>query len=317
MLSISFQQIKESYKRIRSYIHHTPVMSSSQLDSETGCSLFFKCENLQRTGAFKIRGAMNAVLQLNDKERKCGVTTHSSGNHAAALAFAAKTFDIPAYMVMPDNAPIVKQQAVKGYGAEIIPCKPTMDDRERMLNHVVCETSAAVIPSYNDHRIISGQGTAALEFLEEYPDLDMLLAPVGGGGLISGTAIVGKSVNPNLRVIGVEPLLADDAKRSLKAGKIIPSTYPNTIADGLRTSLGDITFPIIQNYVDEITTVTEQEIIDAMFLIWERMKIIIEPSSAVPVAALLFHDIKQAGKNVGVILSGGNVDLKSLPWMKA
>ncbi len=317
MLSISFQQIKESYKRIRSYIHQTPVMRSSQLDSETGCFLFFKCENLQRTGAFKIRGAMNAVLQLNDIERKCGVATHSSGNHAAALALAAKTFNIPAYMVMPDNAPTVKRQAVKGYGAEIITCKPTMDDRERVLNQVVVQTKAAVIPSYNDHRIITGQGTAALELLEEYPELDMLLAPVGGGGLISGTAIVGKAMNPDLKVIGVEPLLADDAKRSLKAGKIIPSIYPNTIADGLRTSLGDITFPIIQNYVDEIITVTEQEIVDAMFLIWERMKIIIEPSSAVPVAALLFHDIKQARKKVGIILSGGNVDLNSLPWIKS
>jgi threonine dehydratase len=266
-------------------------------------------------GAFKIRGATNAVFSLGDKQASQGVATHSSGNHAAALALAASWRGIKAYVVMPENAPEVKRNAVANYGAEIIFCKPTLDAREEGLADVVDRTGATFIHPYNDYRVISGQGTAALELCEQIPDLDIVMTPVGGGGLLSGTAIAISAISPKTYVIAAEPERADDAYRSFHAGRIIPSDNPDTIADGLRTSLGDLTFPIIRRYVKEIVTVSEQGIVKAMRSIWERMKIIVEPSAAVPLGALLTKPIDLSGKRIGVILSGGNVDLANLPWI--
>jgi threonine dehydratase len=280
-----------------------------------GTEIFFKCENFQKVGAFKIRGATNAVFSLGDKQASQGVATHSSGNHAAALALAASWRGIKAYVVMPENAPEVKRNAVANYGAEIIFCKPTLDAREEGLADVVDRTGATFIHPYNDYRVISGQGTAALELCEEIPDLDIVMTPVGGGGLLSGTAIAISAISPKTYVIAAEPERADDAYRSFHAGRIIPSDNPDTIADGLRTSLGDLTFPIIRRYVKEIVTVNEQGIVKAMRSIWERMKIIVEPSAAVPLGALLTKPIDLSGKRIGVILSGGNVDLANLPWI--
>jgi threonine dehydratase len=273
-----------------------------------GAQLFFKCENFQKTGAFKFRGACNAVFLLSDKQASRGVVTHSSGNFAAALALAASKRGITARIVMPSNAPQVKVAAVKGYGGIITFCEPTLASRESTAAKVIEETGATFIHPYNDHRIIAGQGTAALELMEEIPDLDFILAPVGGGGLLSGTAIAAKGSNPEIKVIGCEPKNADDAYRSMKAGRIIPSENPNTMADGLRTSLSDKTFPIIQDLVDEILLAAEEEIITAMRHIFERMKIVAEPSAAVPLAVLLSNQLDVAGKKVGVILSGGNMD---------
>ncbi len=273
-----------------------------------------KCENLQKVGAFKFRGACNAVFSLTDEEAARGVATHSSGNHAQALALAARLRGIPAYIVMPENAPAVKKAAVAGYGGQITFCEPTLQARESTLAQVVEETGATVVHPYNNYQVIAGQGTATLELLEEIPDLDVVIAPVGGGGLLSGTAIAAKGLAPNIRVIAAEPEMADDAYRSLQAGHIIPSENPQTIADGLLTSLGDLTFPIIQQYVEQIVTVSEAAILESMKFIWERAKIIIEPSAAVPVALLWERKIDLSGLRVGVILSGGNVDLERLPW---
>ncbi len=274
-----------------------------------GAKLFFKCENFQKTGAFKFRGACNAVLLLSDEEASCGVVTHSSGNFAAALALAASKRGIGARIIMPANASKIKIDAVKGYGGIITFCQPTLKSREETAEKVIGETGAKFIHPYNDYHIIAGQGTAALELMEEISDLDFLLAPVGGGGLLSGTAIAAKNLNTKTKVIGCEPKNADDAYRSIKAGHIIPSDNPNTIADGLRTSLGDKTFPIIRDLVDEILLATEEEIIKAMRHIFERMKIVVEPSAAVPLAVLLSRQLDVTGKRIGVILSGGNVDL--------
>jgi threonine dehydratase len=273
-----------------------------------------KCENLQKVGAFKFRGACNAVFSLTDEEAARGVATHSSGNHAQALALAAKLRGIPAYIVMPENAPAVKKAAVAGYGGQITFCEPTLEARETTTAQVVEKTGATVIHPYNDYRVIAGQGTAALELLEEVPDLDVIIAPVGGGGLLSGTAIAAKGLSPNIRVIAAEPEMADDAYRSLQAGHIIPSENPKTIADGLLTSLGDKTFPIILQHVEGTVTVSETAILESMKFIWERAKIIIEPSAAVPVGLLWERKIDLSGLRVGVILSGGNVDLEKLPW---
>jgi threonine dehydratase len=273
-----------------------------------GTRLFFKCENLQKTGAFKFRGACNAVFLLSDDEASRGVVTHSSGNFAGALALAASKRGIAARIVMPSNAPEVKVAAVKGYGGIITFCEPTLASRETTAEKIIKKTGATFIHPYNDYRIIAGQGTAALELMEEIPDLDFILAPVGGGGLLSGTAIAAKGINPKIRVIGCEPRNADDAYRSLKAGRIIPSENPNTIADGLRTSLGDKTFPIIRDLVDQILLTTEDEIINAMRHLFERMKIVAEPSAAVPLAVLLSHQLNVKDQRVGVIISGGNVD---------
>ncbi|GAB4379139.1 MAG: pyridoxal-phosphate dependent enzyme [Calditrichia bacterium] len=281
-----------------------------------GARVFFKCENFQKVGAFKFRGAGNAIFSLSEEEAQRGVATHSSGNHAAAVSLAARIRNIPAYIVMPRTAPEVKKRAVGGYGGQIIFCEPTLASREQTLEQVVKDTGAVFIHPYNNEKVIAGQGTAALEFLQVVEDLDYLLAPVGGGGLISGSALTAQELSPRTRVVGVEPAGADDAWRSLKEGRIIPSVNPQTVADGLLTSLGTLTFPIIQKYVDQIVTVEDNRIIQAMRLIWERMKIIVEPSAAVPLAALLDGKLKVSGKRVGIIISGGNVDLEKLPWIK-
>jgi threonine dehydratase len=276
--------------------------------------LFFKCENLQKAGAFKFRGACNTVFSLSDTEVSRGVATHSSGNHAAALALAAQMRDVEAFIVMPRNAPPVKRAAVAGYGGNIVYCEATLEAREEALAEVVQKTGATFVHPYNDPRVIAGQGTAALELLEEVPDLDVVMAPVGGGGLLSGTALAASALSPETRVIGAEPEGADDAYRSLQARRIIPSVNPQTVADGLLVSLGDLTFSIIQVHVEQIVTVSEEEIVAAMRHVWERMKIIIEASAAVPVGALFERKIDLTGARIGVVLSGGNVDLDKLPW---
>lgn len=309
--------IQEAAERIRPYVHRTPVMTCATLDRMAGARLFFKCENLQKVGAFKARGASNAVFALPEEEAACGVATHSSGNHAAALALAARRRGIPAYVVMPVNAPEVKKRAVAGYGAEIIFCEPTLAAREAGLAEVVVHTGAAVVHPYDNAYVIAGQGTAAMELLEDVPDLDAVIAPVGGGGLMSGTAIAAHAMRPGIRVFGAEPALADDARRSLAAGRIIPSTYPPTVADGLRTSLGELTFPILARCLEAILTADEAAIIAATREIWEKMKLVVEPSGAVPLAALLSGQADLRGKRIGLIVSGGNVDLDHLPWAGA
>lgn len=310
----SLTDIRAAADRIRRHIHRTPVLSCAGIDRLVGARLFFKCENFQKVGAFKIRGATNAVLSLSERAAAAGVATHSSGNHAAALALAARLRGVPAYVVMPETAPQVKKEAVAGYGAKITFCAPTLEAREAGLARIVADTGAAFIPPYNDERIIAGQATAALELLADIPDLDLILTPVGGGGLVSGTALTVRSLSPRSRVIAAEPRGADDAYRSFRAGHIIPSVNPQTIADGLLTSLGDKTFAIIRDCVDDIVTVEEADIIRAMRLIWERMKIIVEPSAAVPLGALLSRSVDVRGKRVALILSGGNVDLARLPF---
>ena len=313
--SPTLEDIRQAHARIRPHIHRTPVITSSLLNRESGARLFFKCENLQKAGAFKSRGACNAVFSLSEEEARRGVATHSSGNHAAALSRAAALRGIAAHIVMPSNSPKPKQQAVAGYGGRIVLCEPTLEARERTCAAVIAETGATLIHPYNDLRIIAGAGTAAIELLEDVPDLDVVLAPVGGGGLMSGTAIAVKGTRPKCRVLGAEPTQADDAAESLKAGHIV-SKPANTIADGLRTLLGDQTFPIIQRQLDGILTVSEAGIVAAMRRIWEIAKLVVEPSGAVTFAAVREHPQQFAGQRVGLILSGGNVDLELLPWMK-
>jgi len=303
------QTIIEAHERIKAYISRTPVMTSQSVNERTGCSVFFKCENFQKVGAFKARGAMNAALSLSPEQRAKGIATHSSGNHAQAIARAAKILGIKSYIVMPRTAPEIKKRGVLGYGGEIFECEPTLQAREATLAEVIKKTGATEIHPFNNYDVIAGQATAAKEFFEEVGPLDVIMAPVGGGGLLSGTALATKYFSPNTIVIAGEPLGSDDAFRSLKSGKI-EQAQSNTIADGLLTSLGDKTFPIIQENVKEIITVTDDEIIDALRLVWERMKIIIEPSCSVPLAALLKEKERFAGKRVGIILSGGNVDLE-------
>ncbi len=307
--------LEAAHERIQPHIHRTPVLTSRHLDSRCGGRVFFKCENLQRIGAFKIRGATNAVFSLSQKELDRGVVAHSSGNHAQALALAAGLRGARATIVMPENSAAVKLSAVADYGAEIVLCPPGTDAREAALEEVVERTGATLIHPFNDPRIIAGQGTAAKELLEEVPDLDLILAPVGGGGLLSGTTLAVQATTGETRVVGTEPQAADDAARSLAAGEIQPAVDPpTTIADGLRTCLGDLTFAMIRSGVERIVTVEEQAIIEAMRTVWMRMKILIEPSAAVPVAAVLGDDLELADLRVGVILSGGNVDLDALPW---
>lgn len=310
----TIDDIHRAAERIRPYVHRTPVMTCESLNHMAGAFLFFKCENFQKAGAFKMRGAANAVFSLTEDAAAQGVATHSSGNHAAALSLAATLRGIEAYIVMPDNSPGVKRAAVEGYGGRITFCEPTLQAREETLAGVVDQTGAIFIPPYNHPDIIAGQGTAALELIQDTPALDAIIAPVGGGGLMSGTAIAAQSLSPGIMVYGAEPEMADDAYRSLKTGVLQPSVNPKTIADGLKTSLGEINFEIIRNHVDDIATVSEESIVRAMRLTWERMKIIIEPSCAVPLAALLEKKLDVAGKKVGIILSGGNVDLDRLPW---
>lgn len=303
-------------QRIAPYIHHTPVLNSQLINEYINAEVFFKCENFQRAGAFKMRGASNAILMLNQNEIQNGVATHSSGNHAAALSLAARNRGVKAFIVMPSNSSKVKVDAVKQYGGIITFCEPIVRAREEMLAKVVSETAAIEIHPYNNVRIIAGQATAAKELIEQTEKLDIIMAPVGGGGLLSGTALSTAYFSPNTVVIAAEPANADDAWRSFTTGSIQPVSALHTIADGLRTSLGTITFPIIRDHVQEIITVEESLIIDAMRLIWTRMKIIVEPSSAVPLAALLKQKSKFKGQRIGIILSGGNVDLDQLPWNK-
>ncbi|MGI9263577.1 MAG: pyridoxal-phosphate dependent enzyme [Gammaproteobacteria bacterium] len=307
--------VREASLRIGGKIHQTPVMTSSGLDDLFGGRVYFKCENLQRIGAFKARGAINAVFSLTDEEAAKGVATHSSGNHGSALALAASLRGIPAWVVVPDNAPAIKEDCIRRYGATVVPCKPGQENRERGLATIARETGAAIVHPYDDWRVIAGQGTAALELLGQVPDLDVLLTPVGGGGLISGTAIVAHGIDRDIRVIGCEPERADDAQQSLRAGHQVVIDLPDTIADGLRAMLGDRNFAVISSLVEDIVTVSEDHIIAAMRLVWERLKIVIEPSAAVPVAALLSGAFKLDGQAAGVIITGGNVDLDSLPWM--
>ena len=307
--------IQEAARRIRPYAHRTPVVTCAGLDDMCNAELFFKCENFQKVGAFKFRGACNAVFSLSAEEASRGVGTHSSGNHAAALALAARLRGVEAFIVMPRNASEVKVAAVSGYGAEIFFCEPSEDGREKTMAEVLAQTGATFIHPFDDPLVIAGQGTAALEFVEEVSGLDVVLAPVGGGGLLSGTALGVAGLSPDTKVIGTEPEGADDAYRSLQEGRIIPSVNPQTVADGLLTSLGENTFAIIQEHVEQIVTVSEEAIIAGMRHVWERMKIVIEPSAAVPVGALLEGKIDLSGQRIGVILSGGNADLDKLPWL--
>lgn len=305
----SIDDIRAAAARIQPHVHRTPVMTCSALDGLAGAQLFFKCENLQKVGAFKARGAMNAVFSLADAEAARGVVTHSSGNHGAALALAAARRGIRAHIVMPRTAPAVKREAVAGYGGNVILCEPTQQSREETLARVQAETGAVVIPPFNDVRIIAGQGTTALELLAQTGGLEIVMTPVGGGGLLSGTAIAVRALAPEVDVFGAEPANADDAFRSLKEGRIVPSENPKTIADGLLTSLGDLTFEAIRTHATGIVTVSEEGIVRAMRLLWERMKLVVEPSGAVPLAAVLEHPGTFAGKRVGLVLSGGNVEL--------
>ena len=310
----SLEAIKAAHQRIQPFIHRTPILKSEAINSMAGCKIFFKCENFQKVGAFKARGAANAVAKLSDEEKQNGVATHSSGNHAAALARAAAVAGIKSYIVMPSTAPEIKKKAVKGYGGEIIECEPNLMAREITLEAVVKKTGATFIPPYDHMDVIEGQATCALEMWEEDIPFDTIIAPVGGGGLLGGTALCTKYISPATKVIAGEPAGADDAYRSFQAKKLIPMEEPKTIADGLLTSLGKINFAIIKEHVDDILTVSDEEIIASMRLIYERMKIVIEPSCAVPLAALLKHKERFKGQKVGIILSGGNVDLAKLPF---
>lgn len=308
--------IRAAAERIRGLAHRTPIATCATLDRLAGRSLFFKCEHLQKVGAFKFRGACNAVMRLKKEEAARGVITHSSGNHAQALALAAKMRGIPAQIVMPANASQVKRRAVEDYGGKVTECAPTLEARETTAAKVMAATGATLIPPYNHPDVIAGQGTVALELLEQVPELDALIAPVGGGGLVSGIAIAGKGIKPALRIFAAEPAGADDAARSKASGTLIPQTAPKTIADGLLTSLGDLTWPIIRDHIEKIVTVSEEQIIAAMRLAWERAKLLIEPSSAVALAAVFSEEFKalHGVRRIGIVLSGGNVNLDRLPW---
>jgi len=302
--------------RIAGHAIRTPVHTSRTMNERSGRALFFKCESFQRIGAFKFRGAMNAVAKLDDATAARGVVTHSSGNHAQALALAARIRGIEAHIVMPTNAPEVKRQAVLGYGGKVVPCEPNLASRESTAARVVAETHGTLIPPYDHPDVIAGQGTIALELFADHPDLDAVIVPVGGGGMISGIALAYRELNPRVRVIGGEPIGADDAKRSKEGGAFVPQTDPHTIADGLRTSLGTLTWPVVRDVVHRIESVSEEAIVSAMRLVFERMKLVIEPSAAVGVAVALGQRLRDDEKKVGVILCGGNVDLDALPWQK-
>ena len=309
-----FADIKAAHSRIKPFIHQTPVMSSRLLNELFDCELFFKCENFQKVGAFKFRGATNAVLSLTADEKSRGVVTHSSGNHAAALALAAKMNGTRAYIVMPDNAPVVKKNAVAGYGADITFCKPTLRAREETTRLIIEKTGATLVHPYDNFNVICGQGTAAMELLAERNDLEMVVAPIGGGGLMSGTSACVKGINKNIQVIGAEPLNANDAFISFTTGILTPSDNPSTVADGLLTSLSELTFSVIKTNVNRIFTAKEDSIIECMLLVWERMKIVIEPSSATVLAIVKENPEVFRGRKTGLIISGGNVDLRKLPF---
>ena len=310
----SLSDIQSAHSRIKPFIHQTPVLTSQQLNRIFGCELFFKCENFQKVGAFKFRGATNAILSLNEDQKQRGVVTHSSGNHAAALSLAASMNGVKAFIVMPETAPEVKKNAVKGYEAEITFCKPTLQAREETAQKIIDRTGATLVHPYDNFNVICGQGTASLELLNEVPDLQIVAAPIGGGGLMSGTSTAIKSINDKIKVIGAEPLNASDARESFRTGRIIPSINPVTIADGLLTSLSELTFTIIRKNVDDIFTAREETIIECMLLVWERMKIVIEPSSATVLAIVKENPEFFRGKKTGLIISGGNVDFRKLPF---
>jgi threonine dehydratase len=310
----NFEAIRAAHRRIAPHIHRTPVVTSASLDEIAGARLFFKCENLQKTGSFKIRGATNAIFSLTDEEALHGVVAPSSGNHAAAMALAARWRGIPAYIVMPSNSSAAKMRAVESYGGKITLCEPNMASRESTCAEVMKKNGAHLVHPYDDARVIAGQGTAALELLEEVGDLDVVITPASGGGLLSGTAIAAKGMRPGIRLVGGEPRNADDAYRSLASGKIQAAAQSETMADGLRATLSPLTFSILQSMVDEISLVSEEEIVAAMLLLWERTKLVVEPSGAVAAAPALNRRIRADGKKVGIILSGGNLDLRKLPF---
>lgn len=311
---LKFEHIRAAAARIAPHVRRTPVLRCPELEAELGGELHFKCENFQEMGAFKLRGATNAVLSLPESALKQGVATHSSGNHGTALALAARRRGVHACVVMPENASPYKKRAVEQYGAEIIYCESTQAGREKALQAYVDKTGASVVHPYNDAAVMAGQGTAALELLEEVPGLDLVIAPLGGGGLLSGTAVASHALKPGIQVVGAEPLGADDAWRSLQAGHIVSVAHPKTVADGLRATIGTLTFAVLKEQADEVVRVEEQDILDAMRYVWERMKILIEPSSAVPVAALRRGLVPVKGRRAGIIITGGNVDLDHLAW---
>ncbi len=315
MIIPTFDDMIAAHERIKPHIHKTPVLTSSFFNTLTGAELFFKCENFQKAGVFKARGASNAVFSLADDMLEKGVATHSSGNHALSLSYAAGRRNIPCTVVMPRTAPQAKKDAVQGYGGKIIECEPSTSSREATFAEVVAETGAEFVHPYNDHRVIAGQGTCSRELVEQVEGLDAVVAPIGGGGMVSGTCLTLSNLAPNIEIYAAEPEQADDAARSFRAGHIIADDAPDTIADGLKVPLKDLTWHFVSNHVTDILTVSEQEIIDAMKLIWKRMKIVMEPSSAVPLATIIKNKEIFAGKRVGIIITGGNVDLDLLPWL--
>lgn len=310
----TYNDVLDAHQRIEPFIHKTPVLTSSYLNQLTGAKLFFKCENFQKAGAFKVRGASNAVFGLSDQDATNGVCTHSSGNHALSLSYAASQRGIPCNVVMPITAPQAKKDAVKGYGGIITECEPSTSSRESVFAEVQAQTGGNFVHPYNDPRVIAGQGTCSKELMEQTNGVDMVVAPIGGGGMISGTCLTLSQIAPETKVIAAEPEQADDAYRSFKSGYIIADDAPQTIADGLKVPLKELTWHFVSNYVSDILTASEQEIVDAMKLTWKRMKIVIEPSCAVPLAVILKNKDHFAGKRVGVIITGGNVDLDNLPW---
>ncbi|MDB6147898.1 MAG: tdcB 2 [Spartobacteria bacterium] len=315
-ITLDLAAIRAAHERIRPYIHRTPVLTSERLDAACGASLFFKCENFQKVGAFKARGATNAVFSLDEATARRGVVTHSSGNHGAAVARAAKLRGIPAHIVMPSNSAKIKVRAIEGHGGQIVFCESNQAARESACSDVLKKTGATLIHPFENEEVMAGQGTAVIELLEDMPDLNLVLCPVGGGGLLCGTAVAAKTLHPSIRVVGVEPAMADDAAQSFHSGKLTACAKPATIADGLRANFGAPNFAIAQQHVDDIVTVSEEAIVTAMRTIWETMKIMIEPSAAVPYAAIVEPKIEGPGQRIGIILTGGNVDLDALPWMK-
>ena len=311
---VTYNDIEKAHQRISDHIHNTPILTSDSLDNELGSNLFFKCENFQKTGSFKIRGATNSILQLNDTEIKNGIITTSSGNHGAAVAFIADKIGTSSKIIMPNNTPKNKIENVQRYGGEIFYCEPNIKSREDALEKMVQKSGGSIIHPYNDEKIIAGQGTAAKELIEKVPDLDAIICPVSGGGLLSGTLLTAKNLKPNIKVFGAEPENADDTYRSILNNKIMSNETTDTIADGLRAQVGTVTFPIIKENVDKILLVSEEMIISSMYMIWQRLKIIIEPSCSIVLAALMLNSNKFLNKKVGLILTGGNYDLKQIPW---
>jgi len=311
---VTYNDIEKAHQRISDHIHNTPILTSDSLDNELGSNLFFKCENFQKTGSFKIRGATNSILQLNDKEIKNGIITTSSGNHGAAVAFIANKIGASSKIIMPNNTPKNKIENVERYGGEIFYCEPNIKSREDTLEKMIQKSGGSIIHPYNDEKIIAGQGTAAKELIEKVPDLDAIICPVSGGGLLSGTLLAAKNLKPDIKVFGAEPENADDTYRSVLKNKIMSNKTTDTIADGLRAQVGTITFPIIKENVDKILLVSEEMIISSMYMIWQRLKIIVEPSCSIVLAALMINSKRFLNKRVGLILTGGNFDLKQIPW---